>query len=95
MEVHRLRKEARQLEFEPAPTFGDHVQDWFDGDDDAHLWRAACGHGEPLSSWDGPRPWAFGHLGLTFWNWPPLLPEFIRSLEESIGHRARLVLGKL
>lgn len=83
------------LEFEPDPTFGDRVQEWFDGDDDASLSCPSCGHRERLSSWDGPWPWAFGYLGLTFWNWPPLLPELIRSLEESIGHRARVVHGKI
>ncbi|GAB5542267.1 MAG: hypothetical protein SangKO_020270 [Sandaracinaceae bacterium] len=84
------------LEFEPDPTtFGDRVGEWFDGDDDASFSCPACGNRERLTDWDGPQPWVFGHLGLTFWNWPPLLPAFVRSLEDTIGHPARVVHGKL
>lgn len=82
-------------EFEPGATFGDQVQKWFDGDDDVSLACPKCGHRDSLPSWDGPSPWAFGCLGLTFWNWPPLLTEFIRSLADAIGHRARVVQGKV
>lgn len=83
------------VRFDPGRDFGDRVQEWVDGDDDAS-WRCpSCGRSERLPDWDGPWAWGFCHLGVTFWNWPPLLPEFVRSLEEVAGHKARVVHGKL
>ncbi|SEN23712.1 hypothetical protein [Nonomuraea pusilla] len=39
---------------------------------------------------------AFGHLGFTFWNWPPLRPGFVSDLTARLhGHRVVLLDGKL
>lgn len=69
------------------------------------LWRrtgaaavgcAACGREVDLPGWhwsdDGL---AFGYLGLTFWNWPPLDPRFVADLARALGgHRVVLHGGQ-
>ncbi len=32
-------------------------------------------------------PFAFGELGLTFWNWAPLSDEFRADVRRILGHR--------
>lgn len=81
------------LEHSPDSAIGDLVQQWFDGDDDVLLTCRFCGHRERLVDWDGPWPWAFGHLGVTFLGWPRLRPELVRIMEGLVGHPARVVLG--
>jgi len=38
--------------------------------------------------------WAFGELGFTFWNWPPLRPDFVAELAEHLGKDLRIVTGQ-
>jgi hypothetical protein len=47
------------------------------------------------NGWRWEPPWGFGALGLTFWNWPPLRPEFVAELTARLGHRTVLVADKL
>lgn len=47
------------------------------------------------NGWRWDPPWGFGALGLTFWNWPPLRPEFVLELTARLGHRTVLVADKL
>ncbi|MGI5243434.1 hypothetical protein [Dactylosporangium sp. CA-139066] len=37
---------------------------------------------------------AFAHLGLTFWNWPPLRAGFVAAARR-LGHRIRLGAGRV
>jgi hypothetical protein len=52
----------------------------------------ACGRSAPIGDWVA---WAFARVGLQFWNWPPLRPEFVAEAGRRLGHRVRLVDGKL
>jgi hypothetical protein len=55
-----------------------------------------CGRTIAINDWqwtDGV--WAFANLGLTFWNWPPLRDDFVAGIGLRLGHRVRLVAGKL
>lgn len=55
-----------------------------------------CGRTIGINDWrwtDGA--WAFANLGLTFWNWPPLRDDFVAGISRRLGHRVRLVAGKL
>lgn len=55
-----------------------------------------CGQAIGINDWqwtDGV--WAFADLGLTFWNWPPLRDDFVAGIGRRLGHRVRLVAGKL
>ena len=54
-----------------------------------------CDHGAELNDLRWENPWAFGYLGLTFWNWPPLGERFVGELARRTGHRIRLVAAKL
>jgi len=39
--------------------------------------------------------WAFGNLGLKFWNWPPLKSEFVEEMSLLLEHEITVVRGKL
>jgi hypothetical protein len=39
-------------------------------------------------------PFAFGNVGVKFWNWPLLRDDFSKALAELTGHRMRLIYGK-
>jgi hypothetical protein len=55
-----------------------------------------CGHEVALNDWRWEEmPWVFGALGLTFWNWPPLAPDFVADIGRHLGHRVRSTAGKL
>jgi hypothetical protein len=43
----------------------------------------------------GYPPWGFGNLGFKFWNWPPLLPRFVKEVEEQLGNEVVFVYGKI
>jgi DNA-directed RNA polymerase subunit RPC12/RpoP len=90
-----LKCRACGKEFEPEDEWNDAVTAWYEGDDEVKLACPQCGHEERLVEWDGPWPWALGHLGLQFWNWPPLSPQFIQQVSQQLGHRTRVVRGKL
>lgn len=55
----------------------------------------ACGRTSPVRTWTFDPPWAFGCLGLWFWNWPPLRAEFVDALAAHLGHRVAVVSGEL
>jgi len=54
-----------------------------------------CGHSERFDQWPCENPWAFGHCGLTFWNWPPLKTELMDRLQHVTGERAVRVWGHI
>jgi hypothetical protein len=57
----------------------------------------ACAHEVPLTDWSWEDDfYAFGHLGLEFWNWPEFSDSFRSRISEILGgHRTALVWGKL
>ncbi|GAB3842356.1 hypothetical protein ACFPIJ_42880 [Dactylosporangium cerinum] len=55
-----------------------------------------CSRTIAVNEWRWPDgAWAFANLGLTFWNWPPLSDDFVAGIGSRLGHRIRLVAGKL
>lgn len=68
---------------------------WAEGDDSATFDCPRCGKPERVVDWDGESPSGFGNLGLTFWNWEQLSASFVREVTELLGHRTRLVRGKI
>jgi hypothetical protein len=56
----------------------------------------ACAARIPLPDWTwGSDYWAFGYLGLEFWNWPEFTGEFRALVAEALGgHRTAYVWGK-
>ncbi|MFC8668515.1 hypothetical protein [Streptomyces sp. NPDC057199] len=57
----------------------------------------ACARPVALTDWIWEDDYyAFGHLGLEFWNWPELRPDFIQEISRLLGgHRTGHVWGKL
>lgn len=80
------------------------VADWDDVSETVGVWFAsgvgdhtctACGRAAGLNEWRFEPPWAFGYLGLTFWNWLPLRRSFVTELGARLGHRVVVVADKL
>jgi hypothetical protein len=67
------------------------VGSWASGNDAARYACGACASAQGLREWTGPWPWAFGHLGLEFWNWPPLKRAFVDQMHALVPGRVRLV----
>jgi DNA-directed RNA polymerase subunit RPC12/RpoP len=86
-----LRCSRCGAEFEPGDDYVASVDKWASGEDEAEYRCPTCGGGFQLIAWDGPCAWAFGHLGVTFWNWPPLAESFVESLGSRVPGRVRLV----
>lgn len=86
-----LRCDACGVSFEPDGSWSDAVGAWFDGDDRASFPCPSCNRQALLTEWRGPWPWGFGHLGVVFWNWPPLSESFRQAITRKLGHRTVFV----
>jgi len=75
--------------------WGDAVGRWYRGDDLAPFQCRSCNESSPLTDWTFDPPWAFGHLGFEFWNWPPMKRSFIDKIAGILGHKVVLVAGKV
>lgn len=80
----------------PWELFGPVVHGWGEGRE-VVVGCPACGRPVEPAGWR----WAddclaLAHLGFTFWNWPPLRPEFTAEFARRLGgHRTVLLEGKL
>lgn len=72
--------------------------------DAATLWRSggtgilrcpSCEAGAHLRDWQFDPAWAFGHLGIAFWNWPQLADRFISDVSHKLAHRVVVIAGRL
>jgi hypothetical protein len=70
------------------------LDEWFKGNGQGVLPCEHCGAEAPITEWRHDPPWAFGNVGVEFWNWPSLREDFLKALGEVVGHRFRLVYGK-
>ncbi len=80
---------------DPDEEWAAAVQDWLSGQGETPLACAACGTATPVTAWTYESGYGFGNLAFRFWNWPPLLPEFLEELRRELGHSVALVAGKL
>lgn len=76
-------------------AFNDAIDDWLRGG--AGLVDClGCGAPLGLNDWDWGYPWAFGGLGITFWNWDDLADTFIAEIRQLLGgHRLVYCANKL
>ena len=81
--------------FSPDSSWTDAVGAWHSGADSAGFACPRCGEERPLIRWRGPFPWGFGPLGLCFWNWPPLSPDFVEAVAAQLDHEVVLVRGRV
>jgi hypothetical protein len=86
-----LRCRRCRTSFEPTDGWFEAMDSWARGEDEARYACPSCGFEEPIREWNGPWPWGFGHLGLEFWNWPPLKGVFVDQLTSLLPGRLRLV----
>jgi hypothetical protein len=70
------------------------LDDWYTARGRGMLACVQCGIESPITEWQHAPPFAFGCLGIEFWNWPPLRQEFVQTIGQLLGHRLRLVYGK-
>jgi hypothetical protein len=61
------------------------IDEWIDGGDGVQP-CPECGRRLALNDWIWSPRWGFGHLGLTFTDWPPLGARFLGRLAEFLGH---------
>jgi predicted RNA-binding Zn-ribbon protein involved in translation (DUF1610 family) len=61
------------------------IDEWVDGGDGEYP-CPECGRRLVLNDWLWSPRWGFGHLGLTFTDWPPLGARFLSKLTELLGH---------
>ena len=77
------------------PEVMETVGEWHEGNDDASIVCRECEQEVPLEDWEFDPPWAFGHLGLVFYNWPALSEAFIRACEDQLGYELTRVYMKI
>lgn len=53
-----------------------------------------CGKSSSVVEYEFEPTWAFGEVGLTFWNWPPLHPGFLSQMSQQLGRPLRVVTGQ-
>jgi hypothetical protein len=70
------------------------LDDWYKAGGRGDLPCEHCGAIVPITEWRHDPPWAFGNVGIEFWNWPTLRDDFLKRIGELVGHRFRLVYGK-
>ncbi|GAA2081622.1 hypothetical protein [Actinomadura alba] len=84
-----------ELVDEAWEPFDEVLNGWAEGRD-AIIACPACAQPVEPTSWKWADDYfALGHLGFTFWNWPPLRPEFVAEFTHRLGgHRTVLLAGK-
>jgi hypothetical protein len=75
--------------------WSDGVGGWFQGDDLATILCEHCNKSSLLTDWFFDPPWLFGHLGFEFWEWPPMKRRFLDDISRILGHKVRMILGKI
>lgn len=76
-------------------NWGDLLENWFSGVSFQKFKCKNCGTENLVTDFEFKPTWAFGNFGIVFWNWSTLSPNFIAELENIIGTKLKIVLGKL
>lgn len=78
------------------PDYPGEVLDTWYTTGEADLDCPACARRAPLARWDwSDNYFAFACLGFEFDDWPPLHPRFTAAFERALGHRTRVLTGKI
>lgn len=86
---------ACRTEHADLPRWGDAVGEWYADAGAGELACPACADTRPVTEWQHLPDFGFAHLGLTFWNWPPLADGFVQALGQRIGQATLVVKAKL
>lgn len=65
------------------------------GGEEGILACPACKSTAPITKWRTEPFWAFGHVTITFWNWPLIGDAFARDVEAVTGQSVKIVRGKM
>ncbi|GAA3125262.1 hypothetical protein ACFFR3_40330 [Nonomuraea salmonea] len=91
-----LADERFELKYEVWEPFREVVRGWDEGDDIVIACPACTQPVEPTSWRWTDDYFVLAYLGFTFWNWPPLRPQFVDDLARHLAdHRTVLLEGKL
>jgi hypothetical protein len=87
--------DGRDLPTDPAWTeLTDRFFEWLEGGS-GDLPCPGCKRLLGLNDWEWSPPWAFGNLGVRFWNWNPLTPAFVAEVSKLLGHKVVCPNGKV
>jgi hypothetical protein len=70
------------------------IDAWYRQTGEDGLTCAQCDRTSSVVTYRFEPVWAFGEVGLTFWNWPPLRESLIADLAQHLGRKLRLVQGE-
>ncbi|MBW8485079.1 hypothetical protein [Actinomadura parmotrematis] len=91
-----LMDDGYELDHEAWAPFAAVVHGWDEGRE-VVLDCPSCGRPVEPTAWKWTDDYfVLAHLGVTFWNWPPLRPAFLAGLARRLGgHRVTVLEGKL
>lgn len=73
---------------------GDVIAEWHEGGSGL-AGCPNCQREVGLNDWRWSPPWAFGNLGITFWDWTWFSDAYLDEVSEFLGHRVVRAYGKL
>jgi hypothetical protein len=73
----------------------DLIKEWTHKTGPAKFRRPQCHTSHVIADYVFEPEWAFGELGLTFWNWPPLKDSFLKEIEVISGSRLKVIKVEL
>ncbi len=78
-------------------AFVDKIKEWENETGDGIITCEECGETNSITEYNflPEESWAFGEIGITFWNWGEFQDSFIKELENLIDYKISIVFGKL
>ena len=71
------------------------IEEWTNNTGDDQIKCPNCESVDSIVHYIFEPTWAFGGLGLTFWNWGTFKETFFEDLENLMGKKLRVVYGKM
>ena len=74
--------------------WGEIIARWFNGQND-NLKCVQCSTESSIVDYEFKPTWAFGELGLTFWNWQRLTSTFLDDLKKLWNRDLKVIYGRV
>jgi hypothetical protein len=75
--------------------WGQAIDEWTNDTGNDKIQCPDCGNAHSIVDFNFEPAWAFGQLGLTFWNWPAFKDEFLEDIQAAMGKKVKVIYGKL
>ena len=75
--------------------WGQKIEEWTSNTGDDEIECPNCKKVNSIVDFVFEPAWAFGELGLTFWNWGTFKESFFAELESITGKKMKIIFGKL